>query len=35
MSKELPEAQNADARNFVDDRFVGELEQYGFIASLN
>jgi ABC-type nitrate/sulfonate/bicarbonate transport system substrate-binding protein len=35
MSKELPEAQNADARRFVDDRFVRELEQNGFIASLN
>jgi NitT/TauT family transport system substrate-binding protein len=35
MSKELPAAQNADARKFVDDRFVRELEQNGFIASLN
>ena len=35
MSKELPQAQNADARQFVDDRFVRELEQNGFIASLN
>jgi ABC-type nitrate/sulfonate/bicarbonate transport system substrate-binding protein len=35
MSKELRAAQNADARKFVDDRFVRELEQNGFIASLN
>jgi NitT/TauT family transport system substrate-binding protein len=35
MSKELPLAQNADARRFVDDRFVRELEQNGFIASLH
>jgi ABC-type nitrate/sulfonate/bicarbonate transport system substrate-binding protein len=35
MSKELPQAQNADARRFVDDRFVRELEQNGFIASLH
>jgi NitT/TauT family transport system substrate-binding protein len=35
MSTELPEAQNADARKFVDDRFVRELEQNGFIAALN
>jgi ABC-type nitrate/sulfonate/bicarbonate transport system substrate-binding protein len=35
MSKELPQAHNADARKFVDDCFVRELEQNGFIASLN
>jgi ABC-type nitrate/sulfonate/bicarbonate transport system substrate-binding protein len=35
MSKELPQAQKADARRFVDDRFVRELEQNGFIASLH
>jgi ABC-type nitrate/sulfonate/bicarbonate transport system substrate-binding protein len=35
MSKALPEAKNADARDFVDDRFVRELEDQGFIASLS
>jgi ABC-type nitrate/sulfonate/bicarbonate transport system substrate-binding protein len=34
MSKEIPEAKDADARHFVDDRFVRELEDNGFIASL-
>ena len=34
MAKELPEAQNADARNFVDDRFIRELEESGFVAAL-
>jgi ABC-type nitrate/sulfonate/bicarbonate transport system substrate-binding protein len=34
MSKELPEAKNADAGRFVDDRFMRELEENGFIASL-
>jgi NitT/TauT family transport system substrate-binding protein len=34
MSKEIPEAKDADARRFVDDRFVRELEHNGFIASL-
>jgi ABC-type nitrate/sulfonate/bicarbonate transport system substrate-binding protein len=34
MAAELPEAKNADARNFVDDRFVRELEANGFISSL-
>jgi ABC-type nitrate/sulfonate/bicarbonate transport system substrate-binding protein len=34
MAKELPEAKNADARRFVDDRFVRELDQSGFIAAL-
>ncbi|MGB7949750.1 MAG: ABC transporter substrate-binding protein [Candidatus Binatia bacterium] len=35
MAKELPEAKNADARQFVDDRFVRELDESGFIASLS
>lgn len=35
MVKEMPEAKNVDARRFVDDRFVRELEQSGFIASLS
>jgi NitT/TauT family transport system substrate-binding protein len=34
MAKELPEAKNADARRFVDDKFIRELEHSGFIASL-
>jgi ABC-type nitrate/sulfonate/bicarbonate transport system substrate-binding protein len=35
MARELPQAQNADARRFVDDRFLRELDQNGFIAALN
>ncbi len=35
MAKELPEANNADARRFVDDRFLRELEKSGFIDSLS
>ena len=35
MAKEVPEAKNADARRFVDDRFVRELDESGFIASLS
>ena len=31
MSKELPEAKNADAGRFVDDRFIRELDDNGFI----
>jgi NitT/TauT family transport system substrate-binding protein len=34
MAKELAEAKNADAKKFVDDRFVRELEENGFVASL-
>jgi NitT/TauT family transport system substrate-binding protein len=34
MSKEVPEAKNVDARRFVDDFFIRELEENGFIASL-
>jgi ABC-type nitrate/sulfonate/bicarbonate transport system substrate-binding protein len=34
MALELPQAKNADARKFVDDRFVRELETNGFIAAL-
>jgi ABC-type nitrate/sulfonate/bicarbonate transport system substrate-binding protein len=34
MANELPEAKNADAKRFVDDRFICELEANGFIASL-
>ncbi len=35
MAKELPEAKNADARRFVDDGFIRELEKSGFIDSLS
>jgi hypothetical protein len=34
MSKELPEARGADAGRFVDERFVRELDESGFIDSL-
>lgn len=34
MANELPEAKGADATKFVDDRFIRELEDNGFIASL-
>ena len=34
MAGELPEAKNACARQFVDDRFIRELETSGFIAAL-
>ena len=34
MANELPEAKDADAKNFVDDRFVRELDENEFIASL-
>ena len=34
MAYEVPEAKGVDARNFVDGRFIRELEQNGFIASL-
>jgi len=35
MAKELTEAKNADARRFVDDRFIRELDQSGFVAALS
>jgi NitT/TauT family transport system substrate-binding protein len=35
MANELAEAKGADARGFVDDRFIRELEEDGFIASLS
>jgi ABC-type nitrate/sulfonate/bicarbonate transport system substrate-binding protein len=35
MANELPEAKDADARRFVDDRFIRELDESGFIASLS
>jgi ABC-type nitrate/sulfonate/bicarbonate transport system substrate-binding protein len=34
MAGEMHEAKNVDARRFVDDRFIRELEESGFIDSL-
>lgn len=34
MANELPEAKGADAKRFVDDHFIRELQDNGFIASL-
>jgi ABC-type nitrate/sulfonate/bicarbonate transport system substrate-binding protein len=34
MANELPEAKGVDARRFVDDRFIRELEDNGFIDAL-
>lgn len=34
MANELPEAKGVDAQRFVDDRFIRELEDNGFIDSL-
>jgi len=34
MSKELPEAKNAHAARFVDDHYVRELDESGFIRAL-
>lgn len=34
MANELPEARGADAKKFVDDRFIRELEENDFIAAL-
>jgi NitT/TauT family transport system substrate-binding protein len=35
MAKDLRETKPADANQFVDDRFIRELEENGFIASLS
>lgn len=35
MTEELAEAKHANVRNFVDDRFIRELEAAGFIAALD
>jgi len=35
MSRQLPAAKNSDPARFVDDRFIRELEQSGFVASLS
>lgn len=34
MAKDLPEARGADAKKFVNDSFIRDLETNGFIASL-
>jgi hypothetical protein len=34
MSCDLPAAAAADPRSFVDDRFVRELDESGFVRSL-
>jgi ABC-type nitrate/sulfonate/bicarbonate transport system substrate-binding protein len=34
MAQEIPEAKNADARRFVDERFMRQLDKSGFIDSL-
>jgi len=34
MANELPEAKGVDAQRFIDDRFIRELEDNGFINSL-
>jgi ABC-type nitrate/sulfonate/bicarbonate transport system substrate-binding protein len=34
MAKELPEAKGADAHRFVDESFIRELEESGFIDAL-
>ena len=34
MSRDLPQAASADPRRFVEDRFVRELEESGFVDSL-
>ncbi len=35
MAEELPEARDADAKSFVDDRFLRQLQDSGFIAALS
>ena len=35
MAMELPEAKNTDARRFVDEHFLRELDECGFIDSLS
>jgi len=34
MGRQLPVAKNADPCRFIDDRFIRELEQSGFVAAL-
>jgi ABC-type nitrate/sulfonate/bicarbonate transport system substrate-binding protein len=35
IGRDLPAARNADPSRFIDDRFIRELEQSGFIAALS
>src|SRR5262249_33164701 len=35
IAKELAEAKDTDARRFVDERFMRELDQNGFVAALS
>ena len=35
MAKELAEAKDADARRFVDERFIRELDESGFVAAFS
>jgi NitT/TauT family transport system substrate-binding protein len=35
MARELPEARGADAARYVDDHFIRELDDSGFIAALD
>jgi hypothetical protein len=35
MARDMPEAKDADARRFVDDRFIRELDSEGFIEELD
>jgi NitT/TauT family transport system substrate-binding protein len=35
MAHEVAEAKGADAKHFVDDRYIRELEENGFVASLS
>src|SRR4029453_10786081 len=35
MANELPEAKDADVKRFVDDRFIRELDESGFITALS
>ncbi|MBI4283959.1 MAG: hypothetical protein HY663_05765 [Chloroflexi bacterium] len=34
MARKLPEAKKADAQQFVDERFISELVEGGFISLL-
>jgi hypothetical protein len=35
MSRDVPGAANVDPRTFVDDRFVRELDESGFVRKLD
>ena len=34
MAKDLPEAKNADAASYIDERYIRELDESGFVDSL-